>query len=386
MIKKKLAWIPLSVGMMTGKRYFQVNKVIYFIKEYQSARFKLYALLLTICCLLISLSSCASPRALIDKSARGKILWPGYPEEPRIQYLWTVSQISTAIEGRKRGLFDFVMGEVLEDVTDPRTSNVMMRPYSVFVDLKQRLYVTDPGAYRVTVVDLKTANVINIFGTEKDKFQSPIGVVADYGGRIYISDSILANVYVFDEKGNYLFQFEGEFKRPTGIAIDTGSSRIYLSDTLEHKLYIYSLEGKHIGSIGKPGSLPGELNFPTHLFVDKDGLLYVTDAMNFRVQIFDPEGKFIGKVGVLGDAYENLDKPKGVAVDTHGNIYIVDSIWDTVKIFDRDGNSLMYFGKKGHRYGNFYMPSGIFIDQNNIIYVADTYNLRVQAFQFIGEE
>ncbi|MDP3297561.1 MAG: 6-bladed beta-propeller [Thermodesulfovibrionia bacterium] len=340
----------------------------------------------TLFVVLILLTACASPRAFIDKSAMRQIIWPGYPEKPRIQYLWSINQISTTIEGRKRGLLDFILGEVSEDVTDPRTSNVLMRPYGIFVDSKERLYVTDPGAYRVTVIDLNTAEVITIYGREKDEFLSPIGVVADLRGRIYVSDSELRKVFVFDEKGGYLSQFEGEFKRPTCMAIDTKSSMIYLSDTLEHKVYIYSLEGKRLSSIGKPGSLPGEFNFPTHLFVDKDGLLYVTDAMNFRVQIFNPEGTFLGKVGILSDTYTNLDMPKGVAVDTHGNIYVVDSIWDTIKIFDRDGSLLLFFGEKGHIYGNLYLPSGIFIDQKNIIYVADTYNMRVQAFQFIGEK
>lgn len=342
-------------------------------------------LLLATCYLLLILG-CAPPRAFIDKSAMGQIIWPGYPEKPRIQYLWNINQISSTIEGRKRGLLDFILGEVSEDVTDPRTSNVLMRPYGVFVDSNEKLYVTDPGAYRATVIDLKTANVTNIYGAGEDGFLSPIGVVVDLKGRIYISDSELRKVFVFDEKGDYLFQFEGEFKRPTCMAIDTKSSNIYLSDTLEHRVYIYSLEGKRTGSIGKPGSLPGEFNFPTHLFVDKDGFLYVTDAMNFRVQIFNPEGTFIGKVGSLNDAYTNLDKPKGVAVDTHGNIYVVDSIRDTIKIFDRDSNLLLFLGEKGHMYGRLYLPSGIFIDQKNIIYVTDTYNMRVQAFQFIEEK
>ncbi|MBI4653487.1 MAG: 6-bladed beta-propeller [Nitrospirae bacterium] len=368
---------------MEDKGYFRSKKFLHLIKLLHP-RYTLYATRYTLFVVLILLTACASPRAFIDKSVMRQIIWPGNPEKPRIQYLWSINQISTTIEGRKRGLIDFILGNVSEDVTDPRTSNVLMRPYGVFVDSKERLYVTDPGAYRVTVIDLKTAKVINIYGTEKEEFSSPIGVVVDLRGRIYISDSELRKVFVFDEKSDYLFQFEGEFKRPTCMAIDTKSSKIYLSDTLEHKVYIYSLEGKRLSTIGKPGALSGEFNFPTHLFVDKDGLLYVTDAMNFRVQIFSPEGKFLGKVGALGDAYGNLDKPKGVAVDTHGNIYIVDSIWDTVKIFDRDGNILLFFGEKGQRYGSLYLPSGIFIDQKNIIYVADTYNMRVQAFQFIG--
>jgi len=347
-------------------------------------RYALYLLLAA--CHLSLLASCASPKAHIDNSAMRQIIWPGPPEKPRIQYLWSINQLSTAIEEKRKGLLDLILGEVSKDVSDPRASNVLIKPFSIFVDSKDKLYVTDLGAYRVTVIDLKTLNVINIYGIKGGEFQSPVGVVVNPMGHIYISDSMLRKVFVFDEKGKYLFQFEGDFLRPTCMAIDPKSSRIYLSDTLQHKIYIYSLDGKQIGSIGKPGSLLGELNFPTHLFVDKDGFLYVTDAMNFRIQIFDQGGRAVGSIGSIGDTYGSLDKPKGVSVDTYGNIYIVDSIKDTVKIFDRNGNLLLFFGDKGQGYGNLYLPSGIFIDQKNYIYVADTYNMRIQAFQFIGGE
>lgn len=341
----------------------------------------LYAILFT----LILTTGCAPSKAFIDKSAMGQIIWPGHPEKPRIKYMWSITQVSGTEEGR-RGLADFILGDVEGDVTDPRTSNVLMRPYGVFVDSNEKLYITDPGAYRVTVIDLKTADVRNISEAKDEEFLSPIGIVADMSGRIYISDSELGKVFVFDEKGKFLFRFEGDFKRPTCMAIDTKGSKIYISDTLEHKIYIYSLDGKRTGSIGQIGSLSGEFNFPTHLFVDSDGLLYVTDAMNFRVQVFSPDGRFLNSISSLGDAYGNLDKPKGVAVDTYGNIYVVDSIKDTVKIFDRHGNLLLFFGDKGRKYGDFYLPSGIFIDNKNIIYIADTYNMRVQAFQFIGNK
>jgi DNA-binding beta-propeller fold protein YncE len=328
------------------------------------------------------LSGCAAPKAFIDRSATGKIIWPGPPEKPRIRFMWSITQLAATAEG-KRGLLDFLAGDVAGDVTDPRTSNVLMRPYAVFVDAKERLYVADPGAYRVTAIDLKTGVAINFFEAGKDELLTPVGVVADPAGRIYVSDSELKKVLVFDEKGKYLSHFEGDFKKPTCLAIDTKNSRIYVSDTLADTIFIYDLNGKRVGSIGGPGSLPGELNFPTHLFVDANGILYVTDAMNFRVQIFDRDGKFFGTVGSLGDADGNLDKPKGVAVDSHGNIYVVDSLKETVKIFDREGRLLLLFGAKGVNLGEFWLPSGIFIDSKNMIYVADPYNMRIQAFQFM---
>lgn len=341
-------------------------------------------LALTLILTLALTCSCAPSKAFIDKSAMGQIIWPGPPEAPRIKFLWSLSQISTDLEGR-RGFLDLLAGNVRDDVTDPKTSNVLMRPFALFVDAKEKLYIADPGAGRVTVIDMKTFDVLNILDAGKDELLSPTGVAADGAGRIFVADSALKKVFILDEKGKFLAAFEGDFQRPACVAIDAKTRKVYISDTLEHTIFIYSSEGKRLGRIGRWGSQPGEFNFPTHLFVDAGGLIYVTDAMNFRVQIFSPEGKVIGSVGSLGDSPGSLDKPKGVAVDGEGHIYVVDAIRDTVKIFDREGRLLLFFGDKGNNYGDFWLPSGIFIDSKNIIYVADTYNMRVQAFQLIEE-
>lgn len=327
----------------------------------------------------VSITSCAPQRVVIDYTASEKIFWPGPPEKPRISYLWMVSALS---ESTAEGIAGFLAGTDT-GTSDPVTSTRLLRPYGVFADEMGFLYITDPGAFRVTIIDIKNALSRNILETGEADFLSPIGVVA-YKGKIYVSDSLLKKVFIFQSDGKPAGEFQGEFDRPTSLAIDQTRGLIYVSDTLSHQIFIYNLEGIRRGSIGKNGSEKGEFNFPTHLWVDSSGKLYVTDAMNFRIQIFSPEGKHEGMFGMLGDAYSELDKPKGVAVDSDGNIYVVDSIKDTVKIFNREGQLLLFFGEQGRDFGQFWLPSGIFIDSRNQIYVADTYNGRVQAFKYMG--
>ncbi len=327
--------------------------------------------------ILYMVSSCAYNRVIIDRSAENKILWPGPPERPRIAYVWSISSVS------KTGgsLIDIFAGNK-GDITDPRESQTLLRPYSVFVDEENNLFIADPGAFRVTVVDLNNLNSFNILSANGKGFISPVGVVS-YKGKIYISDSMLRKVFIFNNKGKFIGSFKGNFIRPTCMAIDRKRKKIYLSDTLAHRIYIYDLDGNRESYIGKRGGGDGEFNFPTHLWVDDRGRLYVSDSMNFRVQVFSPDGKFLFKFGKLGKAYGHLEKPKGVATDSDGNIYVVDSINDTVKIFDRQGKLLLFFGEKGTYYGDFWLPSGIFIAKD-YIYVADTYNGRVQVFKYLG--
>lgn len=329
----------------------------------------------------IGLTSCAAQKVVIDTTAAGKILWPGPPEKPRISYQWMISELS---EETGEGIARFVAGTD-GGASDPVMSSRLLRPYGIFVDEMGVVYITDTGAFRVTVIDVRNALSRNILKAGDADFLSPIGIVA-YRGKIYVSDSLLRKVFIFHADGKFEGEFQGAFDRPTSLAIDRSRDIIYVSDTLSHQIFIYSLDGRRLGRIGKNGSEAGEFNFPTHLWVDSSGRLYVTDAMNFRIQMFSPEGNFEGMFGKLGDAYSELDKPKGVAVDGDGHIYVIDSIKDTVKIFNREGELLLFFGEQGYDFGQFSLPSGIFIDNNNQIYVADTYNGRVQSFKYMGAQ
>jgi DNA-binding beta-propeller fold protein YncE len=318
--------------------------------------------------------------AIIDRTATDKILWPGTPEKPKIKYKWSLSIVSGS---KDDSTYDVLFGK-RDDFTDPRTSNRLLRPYSIFVDETPKIFISDPGASRVTVIDLDTNEAFHITAADETEFLFPIGVVA-YGGRIFVSDSVLNKVFILDERGKMIGNFRGYFGRPTSLAVDSERGIIYVSDTLAHKIHKYTPDGENIGSIGINGSGEGEFSFPTHIWVDSKGVLYVTDSMNFRVQMFSPEGNFVGMFGSHGDSYADLDKIKGIAVDSDENIYVVDSIHDVIKVFDRTGRLLLYFGKNGQNYGEFSLPSGIFIDAKNNIYVGDTYNGRVQVFKYIED-
>ncbi len=336
-------------------------------------------------CLLLAamlLASCGPSKAAVDYTMTESIIWPGPPEKPRIKYLWSLRRVSGG-EGPSR-FIRMVTGEIDYDISDPRNSDVLVSPHGVYVDRNERLYIADPGAGRVSVINLENMESFNIVGVRGRNLAAPIGVVAAPDGRIYVSDADLAKVAVFNEKGKFIKFFSGEFKRPTGLAINPARGIIYVADTWGHVVYSYSLDGARIAAIGQRGEGRGKLNYPTHLAVDGSGNIYVSDTLNFMVQIFSPAGSFVNSFGVVGDQFNAFEKIKGIAVDTEGHIYIVDSAQDMVKIYDKDGRLLLFFGRKGHYYGEFYLPSGIYIDESNRIFVTDSLNMRLQAFQFLG--
>jgi len=327
-------------------------------------------------------SACSTPRAVLDRTFAEEILWPGPPNPPVISYLWSLHELTEKEKGG--GVKDWLFGEGDWPSSDLHEADRLVRPFAVCV-ADGRLYLTDTGAGRVTVIGMADGSVLNFYRTgDEDELRMPTGIAVDPNGRVFVADSVRGRIFVFDGEGTYLSRFPQEMVRPTGLALDPERDRLYAADTGMHVVYVYNTAGELQATLGGRGAAEGQFNFPTHLFLDSQGRLYVTDALNFRVQVFGPDGRFQASLGHLGDRYGDLEKPKGVAVDREGHIYVVDSIQDTVKIFDREGRLLLFFGEKGTRPGQFWLPTGIFIDPDNVIYVADTYNGRVSAFRFLA--
>ncbi len=305
-------------------------------------------------------------------------VWPPPPQTARIQYIRSISGPSDI--GMKKSWFKKTMETIFGK---DETIEMLLRPYGVFAD-SERIYVTDPGNRLLHVFDMREKKYLKIKESDKKEFMSPIGVASDKTGEIYLSDSLLKRVFVFNKEGKYLREIGSDnlFIRPAGIAID--EERLYVVDTHGHKILVFSKkDGSFLFSFGKHGRGKGEFNYPTNIFTGKDKFLYITDSMNFRVQIFDTYGNFISTFGKHGDGSGDFSKPKGIAVDSEGYIYVADAQFDTVQIFDKDGRLLLAFGNTGRGKGQLILPAGLFIDEKDRIYVADSYNNRIQIFQYL---
>jgi DNA-binding beta-propeller fold protein YncE len=308
-------------------------------------------------------------------------VWPSPPQTPRIRYIRSISGPSDT--GMNKSWFK----KKLETIFGKdETMEMLLRPYGVFAD-SERIYVTDPGNRLLHIFDMREKKYLKIKEYDKKEFISPIGVASDKTGEIYLSDSMLKRVFVFNKEGKYLREIGSDnlFIRPAGIAID--EERLYVVDTQGHKISVFSKkEGSFLFSFGKNGRGNGDFNYPTNIFIGKDNFIYITDSMNFRVQIFDTYGNFISTFGKHGDGSGDFSKPKGIAVDSEGYIYVADAQFDTVQIFDKDGRFLLAFGNTGRGKGQLILPAGLFIDKQDRIYVADSYNNRIQIFQYVREK
>jgi len=265
----------------------------------------------------------------------------------------------------------------------------LVRPYSVIADSRGRIIVSDPGASGVHIFDFaqKKYKFIERREKTKDAMTTPQCVAVDAQDNIYVTDSEAGKIFVFEPGGKYVRAIgslkggEGYFKRPTGIAVDSGAGRIYVTDTLRDQIFVLDMQGGILQTIGKTGNGEGEFNVPTELRLSGQDLL-VVDSMNFRVQAFSRDGKFQYAIGKIGDSTGALFRPKAVGVDSEGDVYVVDAQWGVVQVFNRQGQLLYYFGAKGTHAGEFQLPSGLFISHDDKVLVVDSFNRRIQVFHY----
>ncbi len=324
-----------------------------------------------------SSAACQIPATgVAPKSERAEpLVWPAPPLPARIRFVKSVAR------PQDMGIQPSFWRRVV-DVIAGREEQWLIRPTGVAAH-DQIIFVADPGAQALWILDGKTGSFHKLQEANGQRLVSPVAV-ASGGGLIYLADSYLAKIFVFDEKQNLLRAIgHPDLRRPAGIAYDAARDRLFVADSAAHEVRVFSKEGKALAVIGARGSGDGEFNFPTHVALDGAGDLYVTDALNFRVQIFHADGSFAGQFGRHGDTSGDFAAPKGVTVDSAGHVYVADALFDAVQIFDRKGRYLLTFGERGVESGSFWLPGGVFIDSRDLIYVADAYNQRLQIFEYL---
>jgi DNA-binding beta-propeller fold protein YncE len=266
---------------------------------------------------------------------------------------------------------------------------LMNKPVAIVTDDQNQSYILsqENGAV-LKISDKKTVSLSDKLSKSNYSFPSLISMCLLPGKGLLFTDSYLNQAMLIseDEKKISSFTTSKGLDKPTGIAYSKATSQVWIIETGSHQISVFDRSGMFIKSIGQRGTETGEFNFPTHLWIDDQGIAYVVDAMNFRIQIFNKEGKFLSAFGKAGDTTGSFSRPKGIATDSHGNIYVADAIFSSIQIFNKEGDFLYHFGSRGTDKGLFWMPAGIFIDKKDNIYVSDSYNNRVQVFQLIKEK
>lgn len=331
-----------------------------------------------------------------------KIVWPNPPAIARIRFVDILSgekidwAALKAPQKRKASWMDRLAGAQPDaQFTDiqSKLNFQLIRTYGVAVDSKGLIYAADQGVGAIFIFNLETKAVQLIKNGQDAHFELINGLAIDDDDRLFVTDSKLHHVLVFNPQHQQVAVFgSGDLVSPCGIAIDTENRFVYVVDTQADQVLVYDADTfkllRRIGTAGKKHTLtgPGDFSLPTHVAVDADGNVYVTDTLNDRVESFDADGQFISEFGQDGDGPGRFARPKGIAIDRDGHIWVVDELQSRVQVFDKDGRLLIYFGEDGLYPGQFRAAYGIAADRkNNRIITSEQWPGRLQVFRYVTD-
>ncbi|XP_078661418.1 tripartite motif-containing protein 2-like [Branchiostoma floridae x Branchiostoma belcheri] len=213
-----------------------------------------------------------------------------------------------------------------------------MRPNDVAMDGEGNLWVvgwTNSADHDFAVQYNKQGRVLRKFDLQKTGWVR--GVAVDTRrNHILITQAtgdednlhVHGKVLVFRPDGTLLRtvgQQQG-MKRPRYITVD-GEGNILVSDWDNHCVYVYNEDGQFLFQFGGEGSGKGQLKYPRGICTDRAGNIIVADERNSRVEMFDKTGKFLKHIAT------DMKGLQAVAMATQGQLVITDCGHHKVSIF-----------------------------------------------------
>jgi DNA-binding beta-propeller fold protein YncE len=249
-------------------------------------------------------------------------------------------------------------------------------PSSAVMDPKHRLWIADSGTSSVHIFDPPTGSYREIRRAGDSELRQPSGLATDRQGYIYLTDSALGAVFVFDQ--------EGEFDRPliskkSGHLLDTpdliaaseDGRAIYVADAARRHLIAFNREGELITTIGND-----ETPIDALAIAVIGSEIHVLDRISHKIRVFSAGG-------VLRREWEwpEVRLPSAFAWDRRRELYfVVNPRWMAIQIFDRDGHNVGSFGNYGDSVQQMKAVQSLYVDADGHVVAVDSHSGKVLVF------
>ncbi|XP_078573674.1 E3 ubiquitin-protein ligase TRIM32-like [Branchiostoma floridae x Branchiostoma japonicum] len=197
-----------------------------------------------------------------------------------------------------------------------------MKPYSIATDGEGYLWVvgfTKSAEFAVQYNKQGKVLIQRKIGMKSTSWHR--GVAVDTK-RYHILITQTTGVQVFRPDGTYVrtVSLEQQMKHPSqfmNITVDR-NGRILVSVWNEHYVYVYNNDGQFLFQFGSMGSHVGQLKYPHGICTDRSGNIIVADCGNSRVEMFDKRGRFLKHIAT------EMAGPLAVAMAPQGQLVVTD--------------------------------------------------------------
>ena len=162
-------------------------------------------------------------------------------------------------------------------------------------DGDELLYVADNNNHRVLVFDKETLGFKFEFGRhgfeEVGSFRYPFKLARDSREFIYVVDVLNTRIQKFSKDGKFDRKIgrwgiqEGTFFRPKGIAI-TGDDRLFVSDSYMGVVQVFNTGGIYHSVLAEHANLEKKFETPIHIYFDKQNRLYVIEQLADKISVY----------------------------------------------------------------------------------------------------
>ena len=265
------------------------------------------------------------------------------------------------------------LGHPVRVVTD------MYKPYGIAFNSRGEMIVSERGAHKVSVFDIRGQRVrtFGSHGARPEQMEFPAGIAIDDMDNVYVGNSY--KLQKLTSRGELIKCVGQEGRKKGGFdgihGLTVHREQVYVCDRDNYRIQVFDLDLNFIRSIGSYGKGRGEFNYPHDVKFDTAGNMYVAEYGNDRVQVMDSSGQFIREFGQEGEG--KLRGPTGLHI-TDKYVYVSDN--HRIVVYETSGQFVTSFGRYGQKEGEFWSPRCITSRADGFICVCDGVNNRVQIF------
>jgi len=238
---------------------------------------------------------------------------------------------------------------------------------ALYVD---RLLVCDQGAPDILAVDLATGRSRS-YGDADHPPRCPVDLAVDGEGNVYVADTTLGVVLVYDSSQHWRGQLVNPAgrvsgaersnatygrSRPAAVLVHRGT--LYVGDVGTRTVARYDLAMRQWLTPLAPGEDLPPLVAPTGLGVTRDDVILVAGAVTGVGHRVRPDGRWTEPVGSPGREPGQFVRPKHVCCTDSGLIFVTDVGRQSVLVFDASGGFLFEVAG-GADWKGFAFPAGL---------------------------